>query len=107
MQGITQDQHAFVENTSLPVNGQPTVHPAGSDLAMDMGVPTSHDSGRRSSIFSTQAEYGGQNGTAMYTQHWQPGSTAPSSASMYIFTQQPPNPLANRQNALMRLSSAI
>ncbi|KAI6767253.1 hypothetical protein HG530_005262 [Fusarium avenaceum] len=94
MQDMAQDQHPFVENNSLPVNGQPAVHSAGGNLAMDMGVPPSHDSGRRSSIFSTQTEYGGQNGTAMYTQQWQTGSTAPNSSSMYTFTQQPPNPPA-------------
>ncbi|KAF4965835.1 hypothetical protein FSARC_6399 [Fusarium sarcochroum] len=94
MQDMAQDQHAFVENNSLPVNGQPAVHTAGGNLAMDMGVPPSHDSGRRSSIFSTKTEYGGQNGTAMYTQQWQPGSTAPNSSSMYTYTQQPANPPA-------------
>ncbi|KAJ4264919.1 hypothetical protein NW762_005162 [Fusarium torreyae] len=93
MQEMAQDQHAFVENSSLPVNGQSAVHAAGGNLGMDMGVPQ-HDSGRRSSIFSAPAEYGGQNGTAMYTQQWQPGSTAPNSSSMYTFTQQPPNPPA-------------
>ncbi|KAM0341152.1 hypothetical protein ACHAPU_010167 [Fusarium lateritium] len=94
MQDIAQDQHAFVENNNIPINGQSAVHPTSGNLAIDMGVPPSHDSGRRSSIFSAPAEYGGQNGTAIYTQQWQPGSAAPSSSSMYTFTQQPTNPPA-------------
>ncbi|KAF4472314.1 hypothetical protein FALBO_786 [Fusarium albosuccineum] len=95
MQDIAQDQHAFVEGNSLPVNSQSSVHSTGGSLAMDMGVPPAHDSGRRSSIFSAPAEYGGQNGSTMYTQQWQPGSTAPNASSMYTFTQQPANPSAS------------
>ncbi|KAF5024950.1 hypothetical protein F66182_2964 [Fusarium sp. NRRL 66182] len=94
MQEMPQDHHAFVENNNVPVNNQSAVHTAGGNLGMDMGVPPPHDSGRRSSIFSAPAEYGGQNGTAMYAQQWQPGSTAPNSSSMYTFTQQPSNPPA-------------
>ncbi|RGP64707.1 hypothetical protein FLONG3_9450 [Fusarium longipes] len=91
MPEMPQDQHTFVENTGLPVNGQPAVHATGGNLTMDMGVPPTHDASRRASIFSAHSEYGGQNSTAMYTQQWQPGSTAPNSSSMYTFTQQPPS----------------
>ncbi|KAM0361940.1 hypothetical protein ACHAPK_011643 [Fusarium culmorum] len=58
---------------------------------MDVGVPPAHDASRRASIFSAHSEYGGKNGTAMYTQQWQPGSTDPNPSSMYTFTQQPPS----------------
>lgn len=89
MADMPQDQHAFVENTGMQVNSQPAVHTASGNLTMDMGVPPAHDTGRRASMFSAHSEYGGQNSTAMYTQQWQPGSTAPNSSSMYTFTQQP------------------
>jgi hypothetical protein len=56
-----------------------------------MGEPPAHDDSRRPSILSAHTEYGGQNSKAMYTQQWQPGSTAPNSSSMYTFTQQPPS----------------
>ncbi|CAF3586605.1 unnamed protein product [Fusarium graminearum] len=91
MPEMPQDQHAFVENTGMPVNGQPSAHATGGSLTMDMGVPPAHDASRRASIFSAHSEYGGQNNTAMYTQQWQPGSTAPNSSSMYTFTPQPPS----------------
>ncbi|CEI68475.1 hypothetical protein FVEN_g5368 [Fusarium venenatum] len=91
MPEMPHDQHAFVENTGIPVNGQPSVHATGGNLTLDMGVPPAHDASRRASIFSAHSEYGGQNNTAMYTQQWQPGSTAPNSSSMYTFTQQPPS----------------
>ncbi|CZR41094.1 uncharacterized protein FPRO_10683 [Fusarium proliferatum ET1] len=95
MQDMAPDQHGFVDNNAMPVNSQPTVHPNSGNLGMDMGVPpAAHDSGRRSSIFSASTEYAGQNGTPIYTQQWQPGSTAPNSTSMYTFTQQPANPPA-------------
>ncbi|KAM5345374.1 hypothetical protein ACJ41O_011236 [Fusarium nematophilum] len=93
LQELPHDQHAFVEGNSLPVNNQSSVHSAGGSLTMDMTVPPTHDSSRRPSIFSAP-DYGGQNGTAIYQQQWQPGSTAPNTSSMYTFTQQPPNPSA-------------
>ncbi|KAJ4202987.1 Hypothetical protein NCS54_01034000 [Fusarium falciforme] len=97
MPEMPQEQHTFVEGSNLPVNSQSSVHSTGGSLAMDMGVPPpAHDSGRRSSIFSAPAEYGGQNGSTMYAQQWQqPGSTAPNASSMYTFTQQPANPSAS------------
>ncbi|KAM0496099.1 hypothetical protein ACHAP8_007664 [Fusarium lateritium] len=91
MPEMPHDQHAFVENNGIPVNGQPSVHATGGNLTLDMGVPPAHDASRRASIFSAHSEYGGQNNTAMYTQQWPPGSTAPNSSSMYTFTQQPPS----------------
>ncbi|KAM0436035.1 hypothetical protein ACHAPT_002927 [Fusarium lateritium] len=95
MPDMPQEQHTFVESNNLPVNSQSSVHSTGGSLTMDMGVPSTHDTGRRSSIFNAPTEYGGQNGSTMYAQQWQPSSTAPNASSMYTFTQQPPNPSAS------------
>lgn len=92
---ITPDQHGFGEGTtSMSVGGQTSVHSAGGNLALDIGVATSQDSSRRPSIFSPPPDYSGQPSTNMYNQQWQPGSTAPNTSSMYAFTQQQTNPSA-------------
>jgi hypothetical protein len=66
-------EHHFVEPGSMPIH--------------DM-VPSPHDSSRRPSIFSTTNEYTSPPGTGMYSQQWQPGTTAPTTTSMYAFTTQ-------------------
>src|SRR6478609_11483258 len=38
MPEMPQDQHAFVENTGIAVNGQAAVHATGGNLTMDIGV---------------------------------------------------------------------
>lgn len=91
IQEIGPDQHAFVEGSSMPVNSQSSVHSAGSNLAIEIGVSPAHDTSRRPSIFNSPAEYGGQSGTNMYTPQWQAGSAAPNTSAMYTFTQQQPN----------------
>ena len=91
MHDLAPEQHGFVEGSGLPVNGQTPVHGTGGNLGMDMGVPHSHDSSRRPSLFSAPTDYSSQNGTALYTQPWQPGSTAPNTSTMYAFNQPPTN----------------
>ncbi|KAH7143918.1 hypothetical protein EDB81DRAFT_511228 [Dactylonectria macrodidyma] len=91
---MTPEQHGFVEGSSMSVGGQTSIHPTAGSLALDIGVATSQDSGRRPSIFSPPPDYSGQPGTGLYTQPWQPGSTAPNASAMYAFTQQQPNPSA-------------
>lgn len=92
MQDLAPDQHAFVEGGGMPVNGQAPAHATGGNMGIDMGVPHPHDSSRRPSLFSAPADYATQNGTTLYTQQWQPGSTAPNTSSMYSFTHQQTNP---------------
>ncbi|CAM1502993.1 Fc.00g077690.m01.CDS01 [Cosmosporella sp. VM-42] len=92
MQEMAPEQHSFVEGSGLPVNGQAQVHANGGNLGLDMGVPSPHDNSRRPSLFSAaQADYSNQGANSMYTQQWQPGSTAPNTSSMYTFTQQQTN----------------
>lgn len=75
----------------MPVNSQSSVHSAGNNIPIDIGVSPAHDNSRRPSIFNSPAEYGGQNGTNLYTPQWQTASAAPNTSAIYTFTQQQPN----------------
>ncbi|KAK7428906.1 hypothetical protein QQZ08_004520 [Neonectria magnoliae] len=88
---IAPDHHGFAEGSNMSVSGQTPVHPPGGSLALDMGVPAPQDSSRRPSLIG---DYSGQSENHMYTQQWQPSSTASNTPGMYSFTQQQANPSA-------------
>ncbi|KAH7119258.1 hypothetical protein EDB81DRAFT_914827 [Dactylonectria macrodidyma] len=91
---MTPEQHVLFDVSSMSGGGQTSVRHKAGNLALGMGVATSQDSRRRPSIFNPPPEYSGQPGTSLYPQPWQPGYTAPTTSTMYAFTQQQLNPSA-------------
>ncbi|OLN93991.1 hypothetical protein CCHL11_03433 [Colletotrichum chlorophyti] len=71
--------HHYVESNNL--------HPSGGMPLQEL-VPTTHDSNRRSSIYTSPTEYPNAASTGMYAQPWQGGSAAPGGPPVYSFTPQ-------------------
>lgn len=84
MAELPQQQHAFVEGSSMPVHsGQPVTSATTGSIGMDM-VPSPHDASRRPSVFSDYASPGGN----LYSQQWPQASTTAAGSSMYSYSQQ-------------------
>jgi len=74
--------HGFVEG-GMPVNG---AAPGTTAMGVDM-VPGPQDASRRPSVYSDYSSV--SNGGGMYTQTWQPSTSAPDAQSLYAHQANP------------------
>ncbi|KAI1376790.1 hypothetical protein F4677DRAFT_445112 [Hypoxylon crocopeplum] len=85
---MATERQTFVEAPSLP--SQAPLHPASNLGLHDSMYTSTHDSSRRSSMFTSPSEYASPATPNMYPQ-WQTGSAAPSNPPVYAFPQQTAN----------------
>jgi hypothetical protein len=95
---INPNQHSYVESGSIPVVTQPPLQGHSSMHMQDM-IPSPHDTGRRTSLFSSPAtDFPTGSGPNLYSNTWQQSTTAPTNAALYAFntqTQTPPQSASN------------
>jgi len=94
----SEQQASYVESAGIGGVANTSIHHTAPSLPMSEILASPHDTTdrRHSLVFNSPTDFSASGNTAMYSQQWQPASTAPATSPMYSFPhQQTPAPQAN------------